>query len=70
MMICCKICQLPVCVIIYSQCVTLWAFFKQVQGNVLRIPSVGLADRGLYVCTAENRAGSARQGSILEVESV
>lgn len=40
----------------------------QVQGNVLRIPSVGLGDRGMYVCTAENSAGTARQGAILEIE--
>lgn len=40
----------------------------QVQGNVLRIQQAVPSDRGLYVCTTENRAGSAQASSIVEVE--
>ena len=40
----------------------------QVVGNVLRITRTRVEDRGLYMCEAENAAGSARAAGIVEVE--
>ena len=38
-------------------------------GNVLRITEASMADRGIYVCRAENAAGVDQDWSIVEVES-
>nr|QYB17310.1 heparan sulfate proteoglycan [Laodelphax striatellus] len=40
----------------------------QVVGNILRITSARVEDRGLYVCLAENSAGSSRGAARVEVE--
>ena len=40
----------------------------RVQGNILRITQATAADRGLYVCLAENVAGRAQASAIVEVE--
>ena len=41
----------------------------QVEGNVLRITRTRMEDRDLYICTAENAAGTARGAAIVDVES-
>ncbi|XP_047486484.1 basement membrane-specific heparan sulfate proteoglycan core protein-like isoform X24 [Penaeus chinensis] len=40
----------------------------RVEGNVLRIISAVVSDRGMYVCTAENAGGTAQAAAIVEVE--
>ena len=37
-------------------------------GNTIMVRNAVVADRGMYLCTAENPGGSARASSILEVE--
>ena len=39
-----------------------------VTGEVLRVRGAAVADRGMYLCTAESAGGSARASAILEVE--
>lgn len=40
----------------------------QAVGPVLRIISALVRDRGVYICTAENAAGSAVASAVVEVE--
>ncbi|XP_060586623.1 basement membrane-specific heparan sulfate proteoglycan core protein-like isoform X4 [Ruditapes philippinarum] len=40
----------------------------QVNGNVLRITQATMADRGIYVCRAENAAGLDQDWTVVEVE--
>ncbi|XP_052285983.1 basement membrane-specific heparan sulfate proteoglycan core protein-like isoform X3 [Dreissena polymorpha] len=40
----------------------------QVTGNILRITQATMADRGIYVCRAENSAGVAQDWTTVEVE--
>ena len=48
----------------------MYAFlWLQVEGNVLRITRTRMEDRDLYICTAENAAGTARGAAIVDVES-
>lgn len=39
-------------------------------GPVLRITNAMVNDRGMYICTAQNDAGSAQAAAIVEVESM
>ncbi len=41
----------------------------QIEGNVLRITRTRVEDRGLYLCNAENSAGTGRAAAMVEVES-
>ena len=41
----------------------------RIEGNVLRIENAVINDRGMYVCTAVNEVGKARDAAIVEVES-
>ena len=43
--------------------------FPQVEGNILRITRTRVEDRGLYLCNAENSAGTGRAAAMVEVES-
>ena len=43
-------------------------FSVQAVGPVLRIISALVRDRGVYICTAENTAGSAVASAVVEVE--
>ena len=40
-----------------------------VNGNVLKLTNAAVSDRGMYLCSATNRAGTSQAASILEVES-
>ena len=40
----------------------------KVEGNTVTVTSARVEDRGMYLCTAENTAGTARASTILEVE--
>lgn len=44
-------------------------FIKQINGGVLRILSVQVKDRGVYVCKIEGPSGVAQSSAIIEVES-
>jgi hypothetical protein len=41
----------------------------QVTGNILRIPSAMVGDRGVYACTATSHGGEAAAYAMIEVES-
>ena len=39
-----------------------------VEGNILRVTNAAVSDRGMYICTSTNQAGTAQAAAILEVE--
>ncbi len=53
---------------LYS-CVFFLSLSLQIEGNVLRITRTRVEDRGLYLCNAENSAGTGRAAAMVEVES-